>query len=280
MPGENAAQRPAAEQACEFVIAKVRARSGHRYHQGARRPPLPCSSRAPSIRFLAEHRLHRIPVEVARALIAWGDGFPVEALATVPPALQVLALQAEGRRCVSLLPDDVPTAPHADALDFATHDLCHLDKFIDPRHHLGQVGFFSCLHAAVTGPLFLPFEDRFDETFREDWRHVAADMNGSAVFLFAALKMKLKMAVRRLCARQNGNRLRIDQGQLTPEETVAYEDHLDDLLTVLGLQSIAVAARATSAKRDDPRAAAQLLRYFEDLGRHTLRRCNAGPTPH
>lgn len=267
----------AAERACEFVIAQVKALSGHRYHQGARRPALSCSSKGPAIRFLAEQRLHRVPVAVARALVAWADGFPVVLLTSVPPARLVLDLQAEGRRCVSLLPEGVSTAPHADALAFALHDLCHLDKFIDPSHHLGQVGFFSRLQAAAALARWRDFESRFDDTFQSDWHHVAADMNGSAVFLFAALKMKLKMAVRRLCGRDEKNGSPRHDGPLTPQETRAYEAHLHDLLLMLGLEtSIADAARATSAKRDDPRAAARLLGYFEDAGRRALGRCNDG----
>src|SRR5262249_49275756 len=155
----------AAEQACEFVIARVKAQSGHRYHQGPRRPPLFSRSQAPAIRFLAEHRLHRVPVAVARALVAWGDGFPVELLTSVPSATHVLELQSEGRRCVSLLPEGVATAPHPDALAFAVHDLCHLDKLIDPEHYLGQVGFFSRLYAASARPSWSQFEDRFDDAF-------------------------------------------------------------------------------------------------------------------
>jgi hypothetical protein len=281
MPGENATPSSSAEQACEFVIARVKAQSGHRYHQGPRRPPLACGSHAPAVRFLAEQRLHKIPVAVARALVAWSAGFPVDLLTTIPSPARVLALQAEGRRCVSLLPDGVPTAPHADALAFATHDLCHLDKLIDPRHYLGQVGFFSALQRALTQPSWAQFEGRFDSTFREDWQHVGADMNGSAVFLFAALKMKLKMAVRRLRGREDRNAFCVRHGPMTPEESAAYEPHLDDLMMLLGLgSSIAGAARATSAKRDDPRSAAQLLRHFEELGRRALPDCNAGLTAH
>src|SRR5260221_1851545 len=267
-----------AERACEFVIARVKVLRGHRYHQGARKPALGCKSRAPAIRFLAEHRLHRIPVAAARALVAWADGFPVKLLTSVPPAPLVLGLQAEGRRCVSLLPEGAATAPHADALAFAIHDLCHLDKFIDPSHHLGQVGFFSRLHAAAALSGWRDFETRFDETFRSDWHHVAADMNGSAVFLFAALKMKLKMAVRRLCGRDERNESPRHDGPLTPQEARAYEAELRELMVLLGLEaSITDAARATSAKRDDPDAAALLLSYFEDVGRQALRRCNNGP---
>src|SRR5437660_2158161 len=78
------------ERACEFVIAKVRATSGHRYHQGERKPALPCASPSLLVRLVAEQRFHRIPTTVARALVAWADGFPVELLTSVPTARHVL----------------------------------------------------------------------------------------------------------------------------------------------------------------------------------------------
>jgi hypothetical protein len=214
--------------------------------------------------------MHRVSTAVARALVAWGNGFPVELRTEVPPAVALLGLQAEGRRCVSLLPDGADTAPHADPLAFAIHDLCHLDKFIDPEHHRGQVGFFACLHRAVRGPHWSEFESRFDADFSHDWQHVAADMNGSAVFLFAALKMKLKMAVRRRLAALEGGAP--DQGgPLTTNEARSYATFLEDLLDLLRLHGdVADAARRTSARRDDPVAALTLLRHFEELGEATL----------
>jgi hypothetical protein len=215
--------------------------------------------------------MHRVSKPVARALVAWGNGFPVELLTEVPSALALLRLQAEGRRCVSLLPHGVDTAPHADAFAFAVHDLCHLDKFIDAEHHRGQVGFFACLHRAVLEPGWAAFEAGFDATFTRDWHHVAADMNGSAVFLFAALKMKLKMAARRRVAPLEGGRP--DQGgPLTTNEARSYATFLEDLLHLLRLHGdVADAARRTSTRRDDPAAALTLLRYFEELGEATLR---------
>lgn len=256
-----------AEQACEFVIAGAKAASGRLFRQGPRKPPLACASASPLVRFVAEQRLHRISTAVARALVAWSDGFPVELLGSVPAAGHVLALQARGARCVSLLPEGVDTSPHADALAFAVHDLCHLDKFADREHHLGQVGFFSCLHAAVSRPTWEIFESSLDEAFRRDWHHVAADMNGSAVFLFAALKMKLKMAVRRRIALDRGDEPPHD-GPLTTEESRAYEGRLDDLLIFFDFgPEVADAARRTSTKRDDPRAALRLLAHFEALAR-------------
>jgi len=223
------------------------------------------------VRVFAEQRLYRVSAAVARALIAWADGFPVELLESVPSPMQVLRLQANGCRCVSLLQDDdlvveTPTSPHTDALSFALHDLCHLDKFVDPRHHTGQVGFFACLHAAIGSARWHAFERELDDAFRADLHHVAADMNGSAVFLFAALKMKLKMAVRRRHAAASGVPP-LDQGPLTPEEARAYEPRLDELLCLLGFDSsITSAARRVSAKRDDPRSALRLLAHFEEVG--------------
>ena len=234
-------------------------------------PPLVTASSRPSVRFIAERRIHRLTTPVARALLAWADGFPVELLTDVPPAATVLALQAEGRRCVSLLRDGAVTHPHADVLAFTVHDLCHLDKFIDPEHYRGQVGFFASLHHAVRHAGWAAFESNFDAAFLRDWQHVAADMNGSAVFLCAALKMKLKMATRRRVAYFEGRRPD-EGGALTPSEERAYGNFLEDLLNLLRLHGdIADAARRTSARRDDPSAARTLLEHFENAGDDALR---------
>lgn len=270
-PGSMTASHADAERACAYVIGKVRASSGRLFHQGARVPPLATASPSPVVRFIAERRIHRVSIAVARALLAWADGFPVELLTAVPPAADVLALQADGRRCVSLLPDGVPTHPHADALAFTVHDLCHLHKFIDPEHHQGQVGFFMSLHRAIGRRVWTEFESHFDPAFTRDWQHVAADMNGSAVFLFAALKMKLKMGARRRVAADEG-RPSDHGGPLTSSEARAYDGFLEDLLGLLRLYGpVAEAARRTSTRRDDPSAARTLLRHFEDVGNEVLR---------
>ena len=209
-----------AERAAEYVIARARAASGHRFHQGRRVPPLPSGELGGALRFFAEQRLHRVPTSVARALLAWGAGFPATLCTSIPEPCYVLSLQARGERCVSLLPDGVPTGLHEDALAFALHDLCHLDKFMDPEHHLGQVGFFACFHHATLDTRFIEFVAPVDEAFQKDLDHVGSDMNGSAVFLFAALKMKLKMAVRRRCGKDTGVPP-LEGGVLTTEESTA-----------------------------------------------------------
>jgi hypothetical protein len=254
------------ERACEFIVTAVDRRAGHRARQGRRLPPLACRSTSPVVRFFAEHRLCGVPTAVARALLAWADGFSVVLLTRVPSPFELLELQAVGRRCVSLLPDHAEVAPHANTLDFALHDLCHLDKFADPEHHLGQVGFFAGLRAASARTEWSAFQAELDSVFQRDVAQVAADMNGSAVFLFAALKMKLKMAVRRRCNAEL-HRAKVS-GPLDEAELKRYQSAEDELFALLGFGvDVAAAARATSTRRGDLHAAMKLLAHFEDAGR-------------
>src|SRR3954464_9321596 len=87
-----------AERAAEYVIARARAASGHRFHQGRRVPPLPSGELGGALRFFAEQRLHRVPTSVARALLAWGAGFPATLCTSIPEPCYVLSLQARGER--------------------------------------------------------------------------------------------------------------------------------------------------------------------------------------
>ena len=248
-----------AEAACAYVAERVRRAAGVRWQQGAHVPPPVARRGGDAVKLVASRRLWRVPRDVAAGLVAWANGErDVVLLGSVPAPRDVLALQAEGRRCVSLLPDASPE----NGLDFALHDLCHLEKFVDPRHHEEQVGFFASLDAATRTDAWRAIDLRYDEAWRKDSEHVAADMNGSAIFLFAALKMKLKMAARRDVARRAG-RPAPTGGPLAPDEARAFELALEELLALLDLPVAArAAARAVSTKRDDPDAAHLLARHF------------------
>jgi hypothetical protein len=261
-----------AEIACAFVASAVERKVGRTSRQGRMVPPLACRSASAVIRQFAEERLYKVPLSAARALLIWADGFPVERLESIPEPRRVLALQAEGRRCVSLLPDGVSPAPHEDALAFALHDLCHLSKFIDPEHYAGQVGFSALVHRAMQRAAWDELVALFDAAFVEDLHHVIADMNGSSIFLFAALKMKLKMAVRRRSARLAGAPAP-EAGPLSPEEAASYEIHLDELLRLFDLdRRLNDAAKRVSTRRDNPDAARELWCFFCGIGREILAR--------
>ena len=268
-----------AERACCFVVERVRRRAGAKWLQG--RWPASLASPAPSgtsgegadlanaksVRLVAEHRLHRVERVVAQALVAWAEGRRrVALLEHVPAPREVLAYQARGWRCVSLLADDAAAAPHDDGLAFCLHDLCHLEKFVHPEHHLAQVGFFALLERAMRGPRWSALEAELDDTWASDRDHVAADMNGSPVFLFAALKMKLKMAVRRRLARERGAPAPTG-GPLDLGEERAFAIAVDDLLDVLELEGDArAAALDVSTRRDTPASALRLVTHFERAG--------------
>lgn len=260
-----------AERTAAFLLEKVRAARGALWDEGAARVVVAAAPSGPALRVMAARRIRGVPDNVARGLLAWGEGQrPVDLLFAVPPAREVLARQARGRRCVCLIDDDAARAHgdprHPDGLTFLLHDLCHLEKFVAPEHHAGQVGFFRCLARALASPAVVALEAELDDSWRADRDYVAADMNGSAIFLFAALKMKLNMAVRRRLARRAG-RAAAATGALTDDERAAAAPALETLLQAMALpETERACARAVSARRDHPTEARRLLAFFEAEG--------------
>jgi hypothetical protein len=259
-----------AELAAAYIVGHVKEQSRARAFQGARRPALRRAAAGSALDMVATMRLSKVPEPVARGLVAWAYGErQVHLLTRVPRAEEVLAWQAVGERCVSLLAKGMVTAPHDDGLAFALHDLCHLEKLADEAHHAEQVGFFGAVHRVSVTPVWKAFVERFDHAFTTDLEHVVADMNGSAVFLFAALKMKLKMAVRRKLSPDAGERR--TWGPLDAGELAAFETELTALLELLDVSGeVRDAARRVSTRRDDHDAALALARYFARLGEDAL----------
>jgi len=241
----------AAETTAAFLLARVRASRGPLWDEGRGRVPAPAPPSGPALQIFVERRVRGVPEPVVRGLFAWDRGErPVDLMFEVPSARRVLALQARGRRCICLVEDAAALAHgdprHPDGLTFALHDLCHMEKFIAPEHHAGQVGFFRIVERALAAPAMIALEQQLDDTWRADRDYVIDDMNGSAVSLFAALKMKLKLAAAR---------------RLAP-----FEPALDVLLSAMDLPAdVRDAARAVSPRRDHPTAARRLLDHFESL---------------
>jgi hypothetical protein len=255
-----------AELACIYIAERVRRSAGGRFLQAELRPPLPSTSTSPWVRLFAEHALYRIPSAVPQALLSWAEGSrPVDLLFHVPSPGDVLSVQARGRRIVSLLEDGIPTAPHEDGLAFAVHDLCHLEKFMDPAHHIEQVGFFALLDRAMQGGRWDALDASLDPAWLVDRDHIIADMNGSAAFLYLTLKNKLKLAVRRRLARARGGPC--PSGPLDPDEVQACDAAYEVLLDLLDLRGEArAAARALSRRQGGEALAARLCAHFTEAG--------------
>jgi hypothetical protein len=239
----------AAEITATFLLERVRALRGPLWDEGRGRVPAARPPSGPALQTFAERRVRGVPEDVVRGLFAWDRGErPVDLVFEIPSARRLLALQARGRRYVCLLEDAAALAHgdprHPNGLTFALHDLCHLEKFVAPEHHAGQVGFFRLVERALQAPAMAALDAELDDTWRGDRDYVIADMNGSAVFLFAALKMKLNMAAQR--------------------RRIAAATAVDVLLGAMGLpDELREAARVVSARRDRPAEARRLLAYFE-----------------
>ncbi|HEY6556456.1 MAG TPA: hypothetical protein VI072_04255 [Polyangiaceae bacterium] len=221
----------------------------------------------PSLRVVAEYHVRGVPESAVQGLRFWVSGFPVIVLGEVPSPEHVLSLQARGRRCVTLLDRSLPAGPYQDPLAFALHDLRHLAKFAAPDHYFEQIGFFATLERARSTTAWCSFEARLDAIWRSDRDRVLADMNGSSVFLFAALKMKLKMAARRALANTEHRRA-AEGGPLSREEERFFCGLQQEFLDALGFTGeLRSAAVATSTRRDDPERAALLAQSFSETGR-------------
>jgi hypothetical protein len=262
----------AAEVAAAYLLERAAERGGAKHFQGMRRPELTLRAGGATVTRFARERFYRVPTLAARALIAWSEGAPAEIVTHVPDARYVLELQARGTRCVSLLPSGAVTSPHADRFEFVLHDLCHLGKFVCSEFYAEQVGFFSTLRAAFDDPAWRAIESELDADFQRDKDHVASDMNGSSVFLFAVFKMKLKMAARRLLARTTGTTAPC-RGPLRASEMAIFRDLFDRALCTLRFDgALRRAALETSARRDSPEMAALLSDHFRDEGHLVLSR--------
>ncbi|MFO0678901.1 MAG: hypothetical protein U0169_20400 [Polyangiaceae bacterium] len=254
-----------AERVAAFVVEASTRAHGARAFQGPWKPMLPAAE-GDALRAFATRRLLHFPESAARALVGWSLGTrDAVVLRHVPAALEIVRHQAEGRRCVSILDDDVPTAPHADALAFAIHDLCHLEKFFDEEHHRGEVGFSRAVLRYASSDEGARLDASLDDVWIRDRDAVIGDMNGSAVFLFAALKMRLKMATRRRVARERGTPP-VVLAPLDDDESRAFDADRSRFFDALGFpEDVARAGERVSARRDAAADAVTLLRHFEGL---------------
>jgi hypothetical protein len=261
------------ELACDYLVAEVRRAWPWHWKQGPRRPPLASGSDVPAVRLVTDFRMKGVSDDAARGVAAWSRGLDVAVFDRVPGPLEVLRLQSLGGRCVSLLSADVPASPHESALEFLLHDLCHLGKFADPRYYREQVGFFATFAGALERPGWLELEAELDDEWISARDQVLCDMNGSSVFLFAAFKMKLKMAARRKVARIDA-RAPVLYGPLDRGEERCFGELLAHALALLGLDAaeLRAAALSTSARRDCPRAAAVISEHFREVGAKILDR--------
>lgn len=275
MPSDDGPRVPsgepveAAEQVATFVLQWSERLHGRRVFVGKRRDVLAEHGirrrLGSSIDRLADQGVRGLSEDARRVVLGLHAGTHHAEISSGPfAARHVIALQAAGRRCISLLPEDAPRGPYQSPLAFAAHDLEHLAQFFAPAHFWGQLGFFQRLHGALDDGLGGLLSDH-DQAFGDDVNRVGADTNGSSVFAFASLVMKLKMAARRALARRTGT-VRT-HGALTSEEEAAFAPELERLVAAFRMPNelLPMAARV-GTRRADHEAGVAVLRYFESVG--------------
>jgi hypothetical protein len=257
-----------AQRVAELLLREARVVHGQALWSGRVHSPGSEFSDESALGLLATHRLRGLAEPARLAVVGLARGTHHARVEERPfTAREVLALQAEGRRCVSLMPPGAPLGPYPSAFAFAAHDLDHLAQLFDPLHFAGQLGFFRMLHEGVETGMAGLFE-RHDPKLVTDIETVGADTNGSAVFAFASLVMKLKMATRRRFGRTTG--ILREKGPLSEDEERAFEPDFEALCAVFRLGgTLPEAARLVGTRREHKEAGLALLGHFEGLGKAT-----------
>lgn len=246
-------------QAAEFLLVRARQMHRHRCLQARRRPALRYAGDGDALRTFAERHVAGVREVEATALVTWSLR-PEMAIVVAGEMTthEIVELQARGQRCVSL--NESATAK--DGLAYALHDLRHLGKFFQPELHDEQRGFFSRVACALRSDAWRELDALLDERWTKDRDAVLADMNGSAVFLFSALKMRLRMAARRRYWSLRGEP-GPTEGLLAPAEEGEFTPLLERCLDGLGLAGdVREAARAISCRRDAALHAARFVTAF------------------
>ncbi len=199
--GLQQCQRPA-DVAVAWLFAHAQAEARSSWLQGRRDPPLEVAASDASWATqawdtLAHRHVFRIQAHVAQVLTRWQRGeVDLRLTDAMPSPDQLLRGQSQGWRWLSLLPPDADCGLEPTPFAFALHDLCHAAHYFDPAHHRAQRGFFAAVWKATQTPGFGEWMVQFDADVPAEFRKVCADMNGSVLFLWTALRKKVTNAAK------------------------------------------------------------------------------------
>lgn len=128
----------------------------------------------PALIFLNSHTLRRVSIRVNRSLLAWSEGrYSLEFTTRVPTPLEILEIQTQGRRIISL---PAQTVGKKTPFEFVIHDLEHADRFFfDPDLHRQQVDFFVWILERTQKNIYTPYFS--NPVFKEKFEYLISDMN-------------------------------------------------------------------------------------------------------
>lgn len=140
--------------------------------------------------------LHSVPHSARMALAKWysNEYKLVLMFDSIPTPREVLVMQSEGKRCVSLISTGLHTLimNERDALSFLLHDLVHAYKMFSNQILLqGQIGFSIAMVKLIQDEKANSLiEDlaKYDDKFLETFDYLISDMNSHTKHLFYYFK--------------------------------------------------------------------------------------------
>ncbi len=140
--------------------------------------------------------LRSTPLAVNRALLKWAEGhYALKLYFRILSPLEVLKLQREGERCVTVLTKKAElerfVLGERDHLSFTMHDLIHADHFYhENKFTQGQIGFYNLLARSIEAGHFdelLP-----NKEFAAELDYLISDMNAYPIHLLKCLKAAIE----------------------------------------------------------------------------------------
>lgn len=137
--------------------------------------------------------LRSIPHSAIKSLSLWHQGhYPLLLLNYIPSPLEVLTLQSQGQRLVSLLSEPQHFQDYVeterDMLGFLVHDLIHADHFFNnPENATLQIKFSKLMLKFYQAPWFKNLLES-DPVFCDEFFYIASDMNSVPLHLFQTFK--------------------------------------------------------------------------------------------
>jgi hypothetical protein len=140
--------------------------------------------------------LHSVPHSARISLSKWysNDFKLILMFDNVPSSRDVLAMQADGKRCISLITNNIDNLilNERDALSFLLHDLVHAYKMFSNDILLqGQIGFCRAMMKILKnkqGNNLIESLSSQDEKFSENFDYLISDMNSHTKHLFYYFK--------------------------------------------------------------------------------------------
>ena len=183
--------------------------------------------------------LHSVPHSARFTLVKWytSRDFNLKLFINeIPTSNQVLEMQANRQRCVSLIYNKIDELIMAerDPLSFLLHDLVHAFKMFSNKCLLqSQVGFYKSILKLTKNTNFNDWLNNLrsnNKQFSENYDYLISDMNSHAKHLFFYFKTILINAIK--------DKYKIENGQMHGEATYEFNCIFEKILEIFEMSEV------------------------------------------